>query len=782
MVPKSRETLYFEHDDFKFYVSGQSLDSQRKTLRRTYSQRSLGQISGNDISVVVGGKLAADISGNELTQPFFFENRQYWFEIEFFQHVEPDSTLVSHKYRLIEQSFVPSQNPRHFALQAMINFGNDVGQCIFYIHYSVNGIPKSVPVEFTVLATKMVQHQDLSLMNHKIDTLYPLWRYSISSKTTQSQGRSARHPEKFELFWLAQFERLVAEFNRGIKRILHAPHNRLQSFSVQQNLDRISKKLTNKQQEHASDLISSERFSTRLRVSRKRLNIDTPENRFIKMVLERTKSNLAHLIHMLSAAKDVKISESFVQSLTKWREQADKFSRHQLWKEVGRFEGKSSESKVLQQAAGYSKVYKIWQQLKHYLNQADGEAKLSIKSVADIYEVWCFLEVKSIIESLGFKEHEKNLGNLKQVQFEKQFPVDEMAAAFVYKRQSDGMVIELAHEPSFTPKGGVNRTWLANQRPDIVLRVTLSNHEQFFILFDAKYRIDAQPFAPKDGVPEDAINQMHRYRDAIIHQQKLINERPLKSRPVMGAFALYPGFFLDQNAESNPYAEAINEIGIGAFALLPSADQNSPHNQWLRNYLADKLGASTNSRVGAQPPSNDYYFVEDATRIVPYGTSNVRHRGLTMVAPINEINRDEAYLVDARTGHLAGYHTQLVATNRQNIHRNIIREIRYLLLTVRDNSSDKTQFGKYLYRVRNVKLLPRRDIQRQFTGKESKDNHHYWLFEFIGEPMKLSTHIEKPYIEHFHFKLTKAELLHQMSHWDEIRNDAQFYTEFNPGW
>ena len=158
------------------------------------------------------------------------------------------------------------------------------------------------------------------------------------------------------------------------------------------------------------------------------------------------------------------------------------------------------------------------------------------KSVADIDEVWCFIEVMSIVKSLGFIEKERTLNHLKQVQFEKQLPDDEMAAAFVFFRESDSMTVELAHEPSFTPSGMTNRTWLAKQRPDIVLRVTLANHESFFSLFDSKYRIDTQQFKDKDGVPEDALNQMHRYRDAIIHQHRFEYESPLKSRPVMGAF------------------------------------------------------------------------------------------------------------------------------------------------------------------------------------------------------------------------------------------------------
>ncbi|KKM68565.1 hypothetical protein LCGC14_1459630, partial [marine sediment metagenome] len=463
-------------------------------------------------------------------------------------------------------------------------------------------------------------------------------------------------------------------------------------------------------------------------------------------------------------------------------DQVGQYTKHALWHEVGDYKGQYSESKVLQEAAGYSKVYKVWQQLKYYLNGSFGESRLSMKSVAEIYEIWCFLEVKSIIESLGFKPQRKALSHLKQVQFEKQFPKDEMAAAFVYQHESDGMQIELAHEASFTPKGSANRTWLANHRPDIALRVALENGESFFILFDAKYRIDTTQMGDKDAVPEDAINQMHRYRDAIIHQQHLEYESPLKSRPVLGAFALYPGFFPEQKSEQNPYAEAINEIGIGAFPLLPSENNQDSNNYWIKEYLAQKLGKTRKALEYKKSSSYDYHFVEDSARIAPYGVNVSRHFGLTFVAPVNELDRDQTYLEKAKTGSLKGYHTRLIATNRQNVHRNIMREIRYLVLTVRDSNQDREQLGKYLYTVASVKLLPRRDIDKEITGKDSDAIEKYWVFEFSETPVLLLNIIKKPYEEHFNFKLTQVERLPEVSHWGEIQGSLELYENLSAIW
>jgi hypothetical protein len=573
----------------------------------------------------------------------------------------------------------------------------------------------------------------------------------------------------------------VGELQRGVKQIINSPHNRLQSFTKQQSLDRVNKRLKPKQVENAQRLIKAGVANPRISINYKKLHIDTAENRFIKMVINSIASNLNVLISAIATDDKTKVSNSFIQGLQTWQKVFSKMSKQQFWQEIGKYSGQNNESKVLQQATGYAKVYKAWQQLKHYLNKVGGHADISIKSVAELYEIWCFIEVMEVIKSLGFEEQKRELSKLKQVQFEKQFSKDGMAAAFEYRRD-DGMVIKLAHEPTFSPNHEAdNRTWLANQRPDIVLQVTLENKESFFILFDAKYRIDNYQIKEKDAVPEDAINQMHRYRDAIIHQQKLENENPIKSRPVMGAFALYPGFCDQANCE-NPYQDAIDQIGIGAFALLPNADGEQNKNSWLRQYLVRKLGAHIDSTEYVAPQSNDYYFVEDATRIAPSGSNSTRYHGLTMIAPLNEIDRDDVYLQQARDGKLKGYHTQLLATNRQNVHRNIMREVRYLVVTVRDTLTDDHQVAKYLYGVTNVKLLPRDKIDNSFTGKGNNSDSLYWLFEFTEESVLLNNQIEKRYEEHFEFKLTKANFLPQLNHWDDISAEKQLYADLDLTW
>lgn len=118
-----------------------------------------------------------------------------------------------------------------------------------------------------------------------------------------------------------------------------------------------------------------------------------------------------------------------------------------------------------------------------------------------------------------------------------------------------------------------------------------------------------------------------------------------KSRPVFGAFALYPGFF-DQATKQNPYATAIEEVGIGAFALLPSqngCDKQSGYSghQWLLEFLQTQIGTAPKTPTGqgneAMYPvagMAERLYVQEAARIPYHGMRQVLYPDLTMTVAL----------------------------------------------------------------------------------------------------------------------------------------------------
>ncbi len=118
------------------------------------------------------------------------------------------------------------------------------------------------------------------------------------------------------------------------------------------------------------------------------------------------------------------------------------------------------------------------------------------------------------------------------------------------------------------------------QRPDIVLSIQ-DGESTFSYLFDAKYRI----WSPKatdgrevDASPRAAIDDMHRYRDAILYR---LQKTELKHE-IIGAYVLYPG--RPEPHLCKEYDESIRRENIGAIPLLPG------HLEQLERRLGEILG------------------------------------------------------------------------------------------------------------------------------------------------------------------------------------------------
>jgi hypothetical protein len=307
-----------------------------------------------------------------------------------------------------------------------------------------------------------------------------------------------------------------------------------------------------------------------------------------------------------------------------------------------------------------------------------------------------------------------------------------------------------------------------SQEPDIVLEVTLPKREsseeekQFIWLFDAKYRIKTDKSRFDDGfediertdyVPDDAINQMHRYRDALIRLSESSSNATnglsaRKSRPVFGAFALYPGFF-DQTTQQNPYATAIEEVGICAFALLPSQREHdvSGH-QWLLEFLQAQIGLSSNEQVGQDDETMysvagmaERLYVQEAARIPYHGMSQVLYPDLTLTVALGgQRGRDSCYFDRFEKGTARWYHLPK-STFLQKFKQHVAEEIRYLALASTSDTQTSTKEINKLWPVKRVTELPRSAISKEQAGRnhdETNKDKLYYLFE-LGKPLTLQT-------------------------------------------
>jgi uncharacterized protein len=505
------------------------------------------------------------------SEPVFFENKQYAFEIEFKEGAGVDVAItpqILHRLASVEAGFYF----KRATLFGSISTGNDVGWFRLGFSYTAGGKRHTQYVSFEVLPTKLAMQQDLQQVHLDIDAIYPLWRFSFLQKTDLGFNRGRRPQPSFELLWLAQFASLRTALNHAVRVICNEPHARLMPTTAQRRLGRLRGALPAKLERLVDQHLTLNETHHRYAVTKRTLAVDTPENRFVKMVLSHASRRIAAFsvaakLHYQSPDKD-RLSSSFLTELAGWQKALNELQAHPMFESVGAYQDTAQESLVLQQRAGYAAVYRIWQELKLYLELFGAQAFVSVKSVAELYEVWCFLEIRRQLLLMQFEETKLAVQNLKTVGFEKSME-DGLGAAFTFKR-SDGVTLRLAHEPGFgrskppekPPQVGHIYSWTTFQKPDILLEATFaSTGETVRWIFDAKYRLDTEDANGQQLAPEDAINQMHRYRDALIYMDKaqLLGEPPRKTRPVVGAFVLYPAV-VEELSNTNPYQRSSDDV------------------------------------------------------------------------------------------------------------------------------------------------------------------------------------------------------------------------------
>lgn len=532
---------------------------------------------------------------------------------------------------------------------------------------------------------------------------------------------------------------------RHTKHILNAPHNRLLAFESYLLAERIRGRISPRLEERISRDLKSGIYDKRYRVTKKQLSVDTPENRFVKFALSRMMQRLELLVKQIqkSQKKDQeshKLSKHFFDTLHDWQNVLSTMLRAPLFKEVGEFSGMSRESLVLQQRSGYSGFYRNWQELKMYLDAFGQGVSLSLKSMDELYEVWCFLKIRTLLLELGFELKAHDKAHIKQngLQWETK---DGFGGAFMLYKP--GIKIRLVHEKTFKKDTSEVISLLVNQRPDILLEASFESGEKLLWLFDAKYRLESNS-TDFDRVPDDALNQMHRYRDALLHYSS-----DGLSRPVFGAFALYPGFFSQTDAKlENFYKPYIDKIGIGAFPLLPSEDGSGE--EWLKQFLASKFGSSSQFKYATTNDLAERFYVEDAVRIPTYGMKQVRSPNRTLLVTGAEDLRQPGYYEAFQDGTARYFHMRTHASERQNIEDELIRSLKYLIIVSRCNNHSSERVASFKWSIKAVAKKSRNELTQVQTGalQSSTSTKDYWLFE-IEADTKLTEKISRPSGHHF---------------------------------
>ena len=267
------------------------------------------------------------------------------------------------------------------------------------------------------------------------------------------------------------------------------------------------------------------------------------------------------------------------------------------------------------------------------------------------------------------------------------------------------------------------------------MKVEFPEGKEAVWLFDAKYRIKPNAEHADDEVPDDALNQTHRYRDSLIYLSK-VRGQAKKSRPVFGAFALYPGFH-EQLTKESFYKFPIDEVGIGAFPLLPDSAESEYGCIWLKQFLEEQLGGMGESQSAAETHENLY--LQEAARIPLYGLEQTLYPDLVMTAPVIKNNRSLEYVEGFQIGTAKWYHTR-VSTFKKKTRSLLPSEIKYLALSV-DTEATRKRID-YVWLVEQVNFVSSEDLTAEQTGSERRGAREEYVLFKLGRSFKLDKPID----------------------------------------
>ena len=605
------ELLTIEHKDFTMIVECTKFDGIWNKAKSNVSEDKLySTYSWSDGVVSVKRTLDADheidIEQGVPAPATFFDNADYPIWIEFKDYVK-DAQFGS-----ILQNDNDRFSFRRHILAGFINYKNEIGRSEIQIIYKVDKETRAFRFGFEVLSTKLDYHEHWRAIVEDIEREYRMLSLDYMRRTFHgfSPDQNGEHPD---IVWWSVFEGEQQKFIKACKSIIDRPRHRLHGEEVYLRADKLKQtphNIENRLAEHRKEP------AYLYRVEQHILSNDTQENRFLKFALHQISKRYEDLRQRIEAVKTA--SGTMKSAMLATSETLKRLQHHPFFRTIGRFKGISQESMVLQKATGYSQVYRTWNLLRRAYSLNDGLYRLQTKDIATLYEIWCFIEVSHIVKAqLHLDDEDVEHRNRMEMNGIFSWELGKGEHSRILFRKDGVELAELVYNPKNADKENDNVGMkdlvvpTVPQKPDIVLQLTKNDLQQgmkMTYLFDAKYRIDGKDKGV-DVPPEDAINQMHRYRDAIYYKDYDANA--LK-KEVIGGYILFPGDGEPNDVAVSKFYKTIKEVNIGAFPLRPKDVENR---KLLENFIDELIHTKSYETITHVIPQKGAY-VEVGNRVL----------------------------------------------------------------------------------------------------------------------------------------------------------------------
>ena len=566
-----------------------SIDRIRKAMANLRVERGNEKLTAEFVTTQPDARFSFnghEYESQQLTrEALFFENTQYPILIQGNEDVSEMTLRFSNVSK--DQQLSSDGN----LLFGAVGFGNQVGKTDISLTYKKEGRTKSLRFTTEVLSYKMDYRTDMKWIIRDIEQEYSMLSFAFMRETYLNF--KTQNGQSTDLIWWQIFQSCFKDLTTACRQIINSPKRKLHDrirYERSERLRWVEPEVENEFNEFRDDPHHLYRTHELCHTN------DTVENQFLKFVMKQTLQRFTTVSqHIRNTVSRPRVMDA---QLDKMNDELQRLVSHPFFRNIGSFKGFAQDSLVMKKSPKYRIIYQKWIELLCGYELEEGVNKLETKDIAILYEIWCFLRVKNIVADIL---KDKAVAQYKGRKLTPQFVRDlswgtHSEVTFIRTEDNVELASMMYNAPVKEEESRIESaisgttTFTTQQRPDIVLRLTKRQKDiQYTFLFDAKYRISDSHNDGLDIPPTDAIDQMHRYRDAIYYIDPS-NQKP--KREVIGGYVLFPGNYTGEEYEQSRYYKSIKEIGIGAFPLRPTDGVivnpgNSEH--LLRKQIAEWL-------------------------------------------------------------------------------------------------------------------------------------------------------------------------------------------------
>ncbi|MBU3660397.1 MAG: DUF2357 domain-containing protein [Flavobacteriales bacterium] len=442
-----------------------------------------------------------------------------------------------------------------------------------------------------VFPQKMDYKSDYRAIMEDISKIIHNLTYSILRDTYQ-KAKPKVVGQTTEIEWWNIFDTLYEALIKSIEIIRRNPKHDIVTEQRVESVDRIKKhspknrvwlqqntKFCSFNPNNGIELITDNFFSHALSV-KKKITYDNYENRFVKYAAKQTIYKLMTFKRDLEKYQ-ISNRDNLNSKTDNYISRLSGFLMQSPFHEVGNFEKQNHFSTTLTKASGYKDFLQIHQLLQKGLDISNDDIfKIESKNISQLYEYWCFLKLTDIVMRLSsFRINYQDLINIQAGKFKVDLREGEQSK--IKFKNSVQEEINIYFNREFTTDG--KKTFTFKQKPDHTLKFTKKGYDKpFWFIFDAKYRFnealytnndskDSETLEAKFDAPDDAIGQLHRYRDAILHSELDSDDTSYKTTiKNLGGIILYPYPKSEKEYTYSKYFKSIDYVNIGALPMLPS--------------------------------------------------------------------------------------------------------------------------------------------------------------------------------------------------------------------